>query len=58
MASILWDKKYSGKLAKIKNITLMLEKKKNAKHIFGEQNQEADHWANLAAEGQRKILVD
>ena len=28
------------------------------KHIFREHNQEADHWANLCAEGQRKIVVD
>ena len=26
------------------------------KHIFREYNREADHWANLGAEGQRKIL--
>ena len=30
----------------------------NVKHIFREHNQEADHRANLGAEGQRKIVVD
>ena len=28
------------------------------KHIFREHNQEADHWANLGAEGQRKITAE
>ena len=28
------------------------------KHIFREHNQEADHWANLGAEGQRTIISD
>ena len=28
------------------------------KHVFREHNQEADHWANLVAEGQRKVIVD
>ena len=28
------------------------------KHIFWEHNRDADHWANLGAEGQRKIVVD
>ena len=27
-------------------------------HVFREHNQEADHWANLGADGQRKIGVD
>ena len=27
------------------------------KHIFREHNQEADHWANMGAEGQNKIIV-
>ena len=27
-------------------------------HIFREQNQEANHWANLGAEGQRTVVVD
>ena len=26
----------------------------NVKHIFREHSQEADHWANLGAEAQRK----
>ena len=29
----------------------------NVKHIFREHN-EADHWANVGAEGQRKVVVD
>ena len=29
-----------------------------AKHIFREHNQEAEHLANLGAEGQRKITVE
>ena len=28
------------------------------KHIFWKHNQEAEHWANLPAEGQRKSVVD
>ena len=28
------------------------------KHILREHNSEADHWANVGAEGQRKVVVD
>ena len=28
------------------------------KHVFREHNKEADHWANIGAEGQRKIVID
>ena len=28
------------------------------KHIFREHNQEADHWANAGAKGQRKVIID
>ena len=28
------------------------------KHFFRELNREADHWANLGAEGQRTIIVE
>ena len=28
------------------------------KHIFREHNKEADHWANVGAEGQRKVVID
>ena len=28
------------------------------KHVFREHNQEADHWANIGAQGQRKIVLD
>ena len=30
----------------------------DVKHIFRERNQEADHWANLGAQGQRNIIID
>ena len=30
----------------------------HVKQIFREHNQEADHWANLGPEGQRKVFVD
>ena len=28
------------------------------KHVYREHNQEADHWANSGAQGQRKIVLD
>ena len=28
------------------------------KHVYREHNQEADHWANIGAQGQRKIVSD
>ena len=28
------------------------------KHIFREHNQEADHWANVGPEGQKKAVID
>ena len=28
------------------------------KHIFREHNLEADHWANVGAEGQKKVVID
>ena len=28
------------------------------KYVFREHNQEADHWANIGAQGQRKIPLD
>ena len=28
------------------------------KHVNREHNQEADHWANIAAQGRRKIVPD
>ena len=28
------------------------------KHVNREHNQEADHWANIGAQGQRKIVLD
>ena len=28
------------------------------KHVFVEHNQEADHWANIGAQGRRKTVID
>ena len=28
------------------------------KHVYRERNQEADHWANIGAQGHRKIVLD
>ena len=28
------------------------------KHILREHNKEADHWPNVGAEGQRKVVID
>ena len=28
------------------------------KHVYREHTQEADHWANIGAQGQRKIVLD
>ena len=28
------------------------------KHIYREHNQGADHWANIGARGQRKMVLD
>ena len=53
---------HKEKIGQIQNIVLMVEKEDcvskidvYVKHIFREHNQEADYWANLGAEGQRKI---
>ena len=27
-------------------------------HVYREHNQEADHWANIGAQGRRKIVID
>ena len=40
-----WKRKIANPISKIDDY---------AKHIFQEHNQEADHWANLGAEGHRK----
>ena len=52
----------------VTNVAPLVEEKKVAfpesqiddyvKHIFREHNQEADHLANLGAEGQRKVTVE
>ena len=26
------------------------------KHVYGEHNQEADHWVNIGAQGQKIVL--
>ena len=28
------------------------------KHVLWERNEEADFWANIGAEGQRKLAID
>ena len=61
----LFGKEGSGKIAMIQKTLHQWWKKKIAnpisktddkvKHIFREHNQEADLWANVGAEGQRKV---
>ena len=41
-----WKRKIANAISKIDD---------NVKHVFGEHNQEADHWANLGVEGQRAV---
>ena len=43
-----WKSKIANPISKIDDYV---------KHIFREHNQEADHWDNLGAEGQRKLLL-
>ena len=60
--------KYRGRIGQVqKDPVLMVVKRrlpiqfsKNddfVKHVFREHNKEADHWANIGAEGQRKIVI-
>ena len=68
MAIMLWDKRIEGNIVIFRECSTLGGRKKVAfhitqiddyvKHIFRERNQEADHQANLGAEGQRKITVD
>ena len=67
MASILWDRNKEGNWPNSKTLYSGWKRKiaipiskidEYAKHSFREHNQEADHWANLGAEGQRKTNVD
>ena len=44
-----WNRKIANAISKIDV---------HVEYIFWEHNQEADHWAKLGAEGQRKIIVD
>ena len=46
---MVWKRKIKIPISKIDD---------HVKHILREHNQEADHWANLGAEGQRKMIVD
>ena len=41
-----WEKRIAGPIDKF------------VKHVYREHNQEADHWANIGAQGQRKIVID
>ena len=60
----LWDRDTEGEMGHIRKTLYSWWKRKIAlpiskidddvKHIFREQSHEADHWANLGAEGQRK----
>ena len=44
-----WKKEIANPLSKIDDYV---------KHIFWEHNKEVDHWANVGAEGQRKVVSD
>ena len=60
--------KYRGKIGQVRKTLHLWWKEKIAnpipkiddfvKHVFREHNQEADHWANIGAKGQRKIVLD
>ena len=59
----LWDRKHKGSIGHVQKTENSWWKRKIAhpiskiddyvEHIFREHNQEADHWANLGAEGQK-----
>ena len=63
----LFGTEVSGKIGRIQKTLHQWWRKKiaktiheiddNVKHIFREHN-EADHWANVGAEGQRKVVID
>ena len=65
---MLWVKNTEEKLATLKKHYTHGGKERShfliskiddyVKHIFREHYQEADHWANLGAEGQRTIISD
>ena len=61
MVSIPWDRSTEDELAKYKTLHSWW-KEKTAKPIskidHREHNQEADHWANIGAQRQRKIVLD
>ena len=44
-----WKKKIANPVSKIDDVV---------KHIFREHNQEVDHWPNVGAKGQRKVVID
>ena len=68
MVNILWDRSTEEELPQCKKALHSWCKEKSAspiskiddfvKHVNREHNQEADHWANIAAQGQRKIVSD
>ena len=45
-----WKKKIVNPISKIDDFYV--------KHKFREHNKEADHWANVGVEGQRKVVID
>ena len=44
-----WGKKFANPISKVDEFV---------KHVFREHNREADHWASVGAERQRKIVID
>ena len=65
MANILWGRSTEAELAKYKRPhtrggkrRLPIRFRDFVKHVFREHNQEADHWANIGAQGQRKIVPE
>ena len=63
MVNILWEQKYRGRIGQVEKTLHSWWKEKIAspiskiddvvKHIFREHNQEADHWVNIGAKGQK-----
>ena len=67
MVNVLWDRSSEEELAKYKRpythggkkIAKPISKIDDfAKHVNREDHQEADHWANIGAQGQRKTILD
>ena len=66
--NVLVGQKYSGMIRQVQKTLHSWWKEKIAKpiskidfsvkHVYREHNQESDHWANIGAQGQRKIVLD